>query len=214
MRVGGISPSQIIMEKLTKTLLILNLLHHRHVVSAAEIKKICRISNRSLYRYLNAISAAHFPIIFDRKLRGYRLIEKDDLNISSIKLDERLIILVALTMLSKRVNLSYSECITTICGKIISSSFKGMEEVWHAFSGELSALASNQDLSGMVTSLIIHSAARSGKNLGVNISFAGKDGDFMVVEKPSLLFSDGWKITGKGIEKAVSLDSVEQVFSY
>jgi predicted DNA-binding transcriptional regulator YafY len=202
------------MEKLSKTLLILNLLHHRRVVSASEIKKVCKISDRSLYRYLSAISAAHFPIIFDHKLHGYRLLETNGINISNLRQDERLILLVALNQLSKRVNPFYQQSIDLISGKILSSSFRGLEDIWQAFATDANLEMTDEKLSDLLTSLIIHSAARSGHRLGVNLSTTGNPSDFLTVENPSLLFSDGWKITGKGIDKAVSLDSVEQVFSY
>ncbi|GEM_PF-888267 len=212
MRVGGISPSQNYMEKLTKVLLILNLLHHRSVVTIDEIERICGITERSVYRYLQVISAAHFPLVYDREIHGYKLLNKDRLNVASLRLDERLMILVALELLAGRVNSFYQESIETISNRIISASFKGIEDIWQAFSSRVIA-DSKQDLSGLLTSLIVHSAVKSGDRLGVNLSPDGKDGDLLLVERPSLLFSEGWKVTGKGIETAVSLDKVEKVFS-
>jgi predicted DNA-binding transcriptional regulator YafY len=77
------------------------------MVTAAEIKQVCHISGRSVYRYLNVISAAHFPVVFDNELGGYWLISKGRNNLGKFGFDEAMILVLALDLLSERVNNDY-----------------------------------------------------------------------------------------------------------
>jgi predicted DNA-binding transcriptional regulator YafY len=57
--------------KSDRLLLILNLLRSRRNLKASDLAKECDVSERTIYRDINAISSANIPIYFDK---GYRLL--------------------------------------------------------------------------------------------------------------------------------------------
>ncbi|MCX6826221.1 MAG: hypothetical protein NTV06_02970, partial [candidate division Zixibacteria bacterium] len=185
---------------MSKILLLLNLLHHRRAITPEEIKRICRISARSVYRYLNTISAGHFPVVFDRNLRGYRLLEKSGVSVDKLKLDEVIIITTALEQISKIVNSSYRHRIESILAKIFSSQGGPLEEIWQASKERLENEDFGQDLSDSLTQNIIHAAIRFDKKLSVHTIDIDSETKGIEVDSPHLVFDQGWQLKGKGTE--------------
>jgi predicted DNA-binding transcriptional regulator YafY len=141
------------MEKFSKILLLINMLCHRQMVTTAEIKRVCHISGRSVYRYLNAISAAHFPVIFDYKLGGYRLLTKGQNNFNNFGFDEAIILILALDLLSDRVNNDYKSIIKTMGSKIMANQEVAIETVWEGSRLTRNRRTNSEDLSQMRATL-------------------------------------------------------------
>lgn len=193
------------MDKMSKILLLINLLHHRRVIRPAEIKQICGISTRSLYRYLNTISAGHFPIVFDRTLGGYRLLENTGTSFDRLNVDEAIVVSVALEALIKIVNKSYRDKIEAIIKKLFSSQGMPVEEVWQAFQQKIRSVDNDSDLSNLLTEIIIQTAVMSGRNLGIDLNGENVGADKNTIDSPHLVFDREWGVSARKDEVAEAI---------
>jgi len=82
-----------VMGKSGRLLLILNLIRARKNLSARELAKECGVSERTIYRDINAISEAHIPIYYDN---GYKFLTNAFLPPLNLSLDEHLALYVGL----------------------------------------------------------------------------------------------------------------------
>jgi predicted DNA-binding transcriptional regulator YafY len=80
--------------KLDRLLLILNLLRCRRNLGASNLAKECDVSERTIYRDINAISSANIPVYFDK---GYRLLTDAFLPPLNLTIDELLTIYLGLS---------------------------------------------------------------------------------------------------------------------
>ncbi len=188
------------MDKMSKILLLINLLHHRRSVKPSEIKRVCGISSRSLYRYLNTISAGYFPVIFDRSLGGYRLLEKSGNSIDKLNLDEVVTISLALQSLSKTLNESYQKKIEAILGKLFSSQGMSIEEIWQVFREKIRTMDGEKDHSNILTELIIQTAIFLGKNLDIHLESENTEPIKITIDSPLLVFDNVWAISDRNTE--------------
>jgi predicted DNA-binding transcriptional regulator YafY len=201
------------MEKFSKILLLINMLCHRQMVTTAEIKRVCHISGRSVYRYLNAISAAHFPVIFDYKLGGYRLLTKGQNNFNNFGFDEAIILILALDLLSDRVNNDYKSIIKTMGSKIMANQEVAIETVWEGSRLTRNRRTNSEDLSQMLTGLIIRSGVQGSKRMRATL----KSGliRHIELEKAIMSFDHTWNVQANDLKNsnAFALDEINTVQS-
>jgi predicted DNA-binding transcriptional regulator YafY len=199
------------MSKMSNILLLINLLHHRRFVKPSEIRRICGISNRSLYRYLNTISAGYFPVVFDRALGGYRLLEKSAISLDKLNLDEVIIISVALENLSKSVNETYRQKIETIWGKLFSNQSASLEEIWQVFRENIRTGSEKKDMSHELTELIIKTAVLTGKDLDIDLDYDKSGPKKKKFRSPLLAFDGAWIISEKNaeIQQSIPLEEIK-----
>jgi predicted DNA-binding transcriptional regulator YafY len=82
------------MSKHDRLLFVLNLLRERPGLSTPDLARECEVSERTIYRYITALSSANVPIYFDK---GYRLLSDAFLPPLNFTIDEYLIIKTALS---------------------------------------------------------------------------------------------------------------------
>jgi predicted DNA-binding transcriptional regulator YafY len=82
------------MSKYDQLLHVLNLLRGRPGLSAPQLARECEVSERTIYRYINALSSANIPIYFDQ---GYRLLSDAFLPPLNLTLDDYLVLKTALS---------------------------------------------------------------------------------------------------------------------
>jgi predicted DNA-binding transcriptional regulator YafY len=82
------------MSKYDRLLFVLNLLRGRPGLSTQELARECEVSERTIYRYVTALSSANVPIYFDK---GYRLLSDAFLPPLNFTSEEYLIIKMALS---------------------------------------------------------------------------------------------------------------------
>lgn len=81
------------MPKSDRLLLILNLLRSRRKLKTSDLAKECEVSERTIYRYIQALSEARVPIYFDD---GYKLLTDAFLPPLNFTIDELLTFYVGL----------------------------------------------------------------------------------------------------------------------
>ena len=89
-----------IMGKLSKIINLISMLYHRQSVSIKTIQDVCHISARTAYRYLNDISAANIPVLFDKTRGGYCLGHNTNIDFARFGVDEILLMIIALKPVS------------------------------------------------------------------------------------------------------------------
>lgn len=82
------------MSKYDQLLHVLNLLRGRPGLSTPQLARECEVSERTIYRYINALSSANIPIYFDQ---GYRLLSDAFLPPLNLTLDDYLVLKTALS---------------------------------------------------------------------------------------------------------------------
>ena len=61
--------------KFDSLMLILNKLDGKEKVTVDSLKEELGVTERTIFRYLNTIQAAGFPIVFDKEQGGYQFME-------------------------------------------------------------------------------------------------------------------------------------------
>lgn len=187
------SPTLSDMAKLEKILMLLNLLGSRQHVSGAEIRKVCGISRRSLFRYITAISEAGTPVFYDRTLRGYRLNNRNHMKLGAIRPHETILVLVALRNLSARVNREYQTDVYQLCQNLMSHQALFLGDLDAFLESRLSLSGEVGDLSELITVLNIQVGIQNRRPIVVS-----KDNStvpsLIDIAKPALLFAGNWQL--------------------
>jgi predicted DNA-binding transcriptional regulator YafY len=200
------------MDKVAKILLLVNLLNHRRYVTLDEITATCKISDRTAYRYINTISAAHIPVYYDKSVSGYRLLSEGAFSVGKIGSDDAIMIAVALRLLTKKMNGFYSEEIELLTQRLFSSQNFPLEELWETFENRANLELEKGDFSDLITNLIIHMAVLNSKKLYISLADDADKIRRMEIEDPSLCFKDEWRLTGKKVEpdRAIPISRIKK----
>jgi len=81
------------MSKIDRLLFILNLIRSRRNLKARDLAKECGVSERTIYRDINAISSANVPIFYEN---GYKFLSDTFLPPVNLSLDEYIAICLGL----------------------------------------------------------------------------------------------------------------------
>jgi hypothetical protein len=175
--------------------------------------QVCNISGRSVYRYLNIVSAAHFPVIFDYELGGYRLLNRGRNNFCKFGFDEAMILVVALDLLVDKVNDDYKLMIKNIVAKIMANQEAAIESIWEGFRLSRNRPCNFADLSQTLTDLIIRSGIQGSKRMKATL----KSGLVRHIEseKTIISFNRDWNIQANDFEDSdgFALDEINVVQS-
>jgi len=201
------------MSKFNKIILLINLLFHRHSVTMETIKKVCKIPERTAYRYLNTISRANIPVYFDKNARAYRINNYKTESIDDLTVEEQIFIVVALKILSQSLAKEYSNDIENLIHKVLSRQPMPIEEIFHSFKHDLEVLEPSPDISTTISSILINAAILCRRKICLTINKKGSRQAKVEIEKPSLRFNKGWYVKPSNYDDApaTSLDGVKKV---
>jgi predicted DNA-binding transcriptional regulator YafY len=200
------------MAKLENILLIVNLLHHRQSVSLETIRSVCGVSERTAYRYVRTISEANIPVYFDKNTNGYSLLNKTTLNIDDLRIDECILVFLALRLLARNVNQPYRTAVEALIQKVLSRQSFVIEELWASFGVRLDDSLALRDLSDLITSQIIHAAVVNARTLRLTLRDDVQARSVVEIEHPKLRFSKGWEVVEdqRAQKTPIGLDAVMQ----
>jgi len=184
------------MSKLDRIIRLINLLNSRQSVSLKTIKTVCDVPERTAYRYLNSISGADIPVYYDRELRGYTLSSQFSRQISNLKLEEVILMVLALKALAAGVNSEYRLSVSRLISKILALISAPIEEAVR--SAESRPMGNHQDHSEMLTACMIHAALECERGIVITIDNPVGDNRQVEIRRPCLLFRNGWRVTGTG----------------
>jgi len=162
---------------------------------------------------MNTISEGHFPVVYDRELGGYRLLEKTGINYDKLKTDETIIVALALERLSREVNESYQIQIEAILKKLFSSQNFSIEEVWAAFRPKIKLFEQISELSDLLTELIVQTAVLAEGNLSIRVDGENDGKPGTAFECPQLVFDKFWMVSDRKDEtrQLIPIQSIEAV---
>jgi len=180
------------MTKVEKIVLLINLLHHRQYITIEEIQRVCGISIRTAYRYLNSISEVNIPVQYDKTVGGYRVDCRDSFDINELGVSDSVLISVALQVLSQKLDDAYRENVEALRRKIFSKLPIPLEELWESFGARVEEGLKKESVSDLITSLLIHTSVLHCRKLRLILSDEKQDGNAIEIANPSLMFKREW----------------------
>lgn len=175
---------------------LMMLLHSRVSLSIAEISRKFDISERTAFRHIERLSQAGLPVYYDRRLKGYRLLRSMLVKLSDLNLNEAVLLLSGLKLLSENTNDNYKAAISSLISKIVSSQNIDFEEIWNSVMAQESGNVDGYDCSGALTNVILQMAIQFNKPACLKI----KDNDDCISLKLrdiSLCFEDEMLVRAK-----------------
>lgn len=192
------------MAKIDSILNLINLLSTRESVSLQNIMDTLRISRRSVFRYLNTISEANFPVYHDGELGGYRMTYKRKEYVPPLNLTDSILVLSCLMAMNEKLSDEYSAMISKIESRLLTSLNVPLEKIVPAYRREFSAVNDQESISRLITSLLVEVAITYGKGIKILRRSEPAITSELVVENPSIWFKGHWKIAQR---KSVDVDN-------
>lgn len=168
---------------------LMMLLHTRISLSIADIAGKFDISERTAFRHIERLSQAGLPVYYDRQLKGYRLLRSMLVRLSDLTLNEAVLLLSGLKLLSESTNDNYRAAVNSLISKIISSQDIDFEEIWASVAAQGIENGGRNDLSAILTNVILQMAIRFGKPAHLKVRNADNY-ETMRVQDISLCFDD------------------------
>ena len=189
------------MANVPKIIRVINLLFDRKSVSVDTISKTCKVSRRTAYRYINYISKSGIPVTYDRALHGYRLESQHQLEGVPLNIDDTILITIALALLSRKANGYYRQDTDLLLRKILSSQKMPLTELWQAFEQRFDTESDSRDISDLITTLIVHSAAMFNQKVNISLADHSNNTREVEIENPALCFRDTWRLSARETEQ-------------
>jgi len=188
------------MPKLKRLISLVNLLNSNLVVEFKKIKEHCGVSRSTAYRYLNALSEANIPVYYDREKHGYRLTEGVRFKIGDLSLNDCLLIVCGLQLLSEQANDYYGEELEGIIRKLASKECDYIDDFRKYLVKEIGLFSKHEDISGQLNSIFIAFAVRHKRRLTI-LSRDGNGGrKSSRLESPIIRFHEEWKVANSDKE--------------
>ncbi len=168
---------------------LMMLLHTRISLSIADIAGKFDISERTAFRHIERLSQAGLPVYYDRQLKGYRLLRSMLVRLSDLTLNEAVLLLSGLKLLSESTNDNYRAAVNSLISKIISSQNIDFEEIWASVAAQSIENGGRNDLSATLTNVILQMAIRFGKPAQLKVRNADNY-ETIRVQDISLCFDD------------------------
>ena len=181
------------MAKTDKLMLLLNLLYHRPFVSVGTIQKECEISKRTVFRYIDSLSAARFPIQFDTDVKAYRLTDRGNL-VSQFSNEETAMVLFGLVLLERVLSPKHLGAISRARAKLESRISHQVQEVMASGKSLLSEEETPEIVRDFILMSLVNLASLSG--LGLRLEHTTKNASKSITDigHPKLVFDKEWKI--------------------
>ncbi len=109
------------MNKFDRLLYILNKLDRRERVRVPELAQELEVSERTVYRYLNSLMEAGFPIYYDKERRTYAFTQNFSLRRALLETEEILVLTLARKFLEPLLGKAATRTLNQIESKIIAS---------------------------------------------------------------------------------------------
>jgi predicted DNA-binding transcriptional regulator YafY len=206
------SPSGIAVEDLSTMIRLLTLLSRRRKTSLKSIKKLCDISESTACKYLDILSEAGIPVCHDTSSRSYNISGRRLFNLSEVGLDDAVIIVVALHLLSRRVNGLYKKDADSLLKRVLMCQSYPLEDVWQAFKHLADSKSHSIEISDLITILVVHLAAMSGRQLCLSLEDIPDQPSSVVIDKPFIKFRGTWMVhdKGSGLKDAVAVSNIKR----
>lgn len=182
------------MSKLHKLIQIMNLLYHRRSVTIDKIKEFCRVSERTAYRYIRALSEANVPVFYDSKRSGYRINASRTIDFGGWIPSEVALIVASLQYLADNLDDDYREDIENLLKRIVTQQSLPFERFWQAWKESLETSKDPNELQRILTSTLINFAVNQNREVNLKLSNQEDNGQ-LTIKEPVLRFSGNWVVS-------------------
>lgn len=201
------------MGKTTRILQLINLLISREYVTLDNIRTICDIPNRTVYRYLNWISEADIPVYYDKDAQAYRLSRSRKISLDEISMHDGVLLVTSLKAMSGHVNGEYRTDLERLLTKILVRQQLPLDGAFANALGSTVNQGREPDYSETLATALVTAAVATGRP--VRVSTKGENGEICSEEiaDPRLTFTGKWGVAGgqDSEEPATQLSSVSKV---
>ncbi len=194
------------MSALENILLVANLLSSRSAVTIEAICSLCHVSDRTARQYIEFLTKANVPVYYDDRDKGFRLVRKDGVRVDHLRIDEVIVMILALKKLSRIVNDAYRTAIDDLIQKILSGQSFSVDALQAILSGTGGTVLSSKDLSVLLTSHIINVAIATERKLHLTLKKSGQEEKTIAIIRPRLQFNRGWHIVENSPEDNERID--------
>ena len=184
------------MSKMAKMIRLINLLHHCQYVTLKDIEGMCEIGTRSAYRYINTLSEANIPVMFDKSVGGYRIDHLDSFSIQDLSTNDAVLILVALDTLAEKLGDAYVDEADNLIKKLLARLPLGTGEVWNSFRHEAGSSDHSRTIAEHIKSVLIHISISNNRKLKVLMAGDNTTDRAIEVVDPVLRFRQEWLLEG------------------
>lgn len=191
---------------------LMMLLHSRVSLSTADIARKFNISERTAFRHIARLSRAGLPVYYDRRLKGYRLMRSMFVKLSDLNLNEAVLLLTGLKLLSENANDDYKASINSLISKIVSSQNIDFEEIWNSVTAQKTDKATGHDSSAALTNAILQMAILFNKPVYLTLRDADKRTSLRVRDI-SLCFDDEMLVRAKRGNKGEEIEMSSILFA-
>jgi|GEM_PF-3140221 len=198
------------MSTLARLAQAIDMLNRNEAVSMATFKRELGVTDRAVYRYIDAMRKASMPVFYDADKRGYRLKGDQPDSEVSLTVNDRVILLLALSVLSNTVSKSYREDITELEGKLWNQSAAALTNLSDTIANQLNKVKLGVELTPTMTSVILSAAMELNKVLRVDLSRANHWERFVEVGEPRMVFANGWKLADNDHEHTYPVEDVDR----
>jgi predicted DNA-binding transcriptional regulator YafY len=172
----------------------MNLLYHRRSVTIDKIKDFCRVSERTAYRYIRALSEANVPVFYDSKRSGYRINESRTIDFGGWIPSEVALIVASLQYLADNLDNDYREDIENLLKRIVTQQSLPFERFWQAWKESLETSKDPNELQRILTSTLINFAVNQNREVNLKLSNQEDNGQ-LTIKEPVLRFSGNWVVS-------------------
>ena len=192
---------------------VMNLLLHRRRVPLRMISQTCGISDRTSYRYINALSEAGIPLYYDQNRGGYRLVRDRKHLVPGTSPSETALAVLAFRLLRQTSGKHYEADIDGIIQKILvnqeSEAFDLILKGHHEVSfGETRPMYLESTHIALITL-----AVELRKSIRVILLCDDDNCKSIRMRMPALQYRDGWCLLDltPQCRKTIRLDEIAKV---
>lgn len=198
-----------------RLLSLLRLFSHRPVVTMDAIVHVCAIPTRTAYRYLNALSEANIPIYFDRKQRGYCLVNTPGSYLENFSVQEAALLISCLRLVQSHMNEVYRQEIDEVLAKLLTRQALALETT----QGNLQPTAGkfpSEDYSEALSLMLVQTAIQLKRPVQLSLKGSLTEQDSascLEFHGPKLQFHEQWLVASADHETdtAVNLRDINHI---
>lgn len=195
------------LKNVKKILLLLNLFQTRDVVTRQEAQRICDIKERSLYRYVSALSEIDIPVYYDYKMKGYRLSEKIQPKKKLFNAQEIVYLITGLHALMQHVSPLYRDEMSYLVRKIISLANFNLDDFIPEESQSVDESFNQTVLGKELTKSLIFLATT--QHFPISITYELNQGEHhLEMKSPQILFDKEWYLTDHYDKVSIPIDKI------
>lgn len=186
--------------------LLINLFHQREIVTLKEAVKLCNISERSFYRYINTLSETNIPIYYDYSKKGYRLSLRTKSKKIEYSSQEICYMLAALHQFNSKT-LMYKDDYIDLRNKIQSLATFNLDDLFSDLHENTFINRTDSKMDSYLTKAFIFLATTQGFPVLVKYT-KNSQVETVKIENPSIEFKGTWSLIDKKFNISIPHKSI------